>query len=266
MRRKSLVIIVLFLTAAALSACGGGGGGGADPNAPAIVTVTPSKTLALANGNDAVAIQAEVKKVDGITVPDGTTVAFSVPAGTGTLSTASAITTNGVATVTLARAAITGANNETVTVTAASGNASDRKEVKFINQPSSVDVLIAMNPAVTNLGSLDLTIDNTAGASFDNAAQHVAAVNAAFGNTLVLGNFDSAANSTRILLINGTGFNTGTAPIIKATFAVASDGGMPQFSASSTAAISATDPGSNLITPAVSAADMAVTVTFDTEL
>lgn len=261
MRKISFITLILLLAAAALSACGGGGGESADPNAPAAIAVTASKNMALANGSDVVTLQAAVTKADGTAVPDGTVVTFAVT--NATLSAASAATTSGNASVTMTCGAIAGANNYTATVTAAAGGASGTRDVKFINQPSSVDVSIAFNPAVSNLAALDFTLNNTVGASFDNNAQLIIPVNAAEGS-FVMGNFVS--NSTRINFINAAGFNTGTTPIIKATFAVASDAGMPQFSVSSSATITATDTGGNPITPAVTAAGMAVTVTFNTEL
>lgn len=246
--------LILILAVAGLSACGGGGDGGADSNA-ARITLTVSKNMALANGVDPVTIQATVEKADGTAVADGTIVTFSV--NTATLSASSAATENGKATVSMTSAPIAGANNYTTAVTAAVGGVSNSTPVKFINQPTSVDVSIGFNQPVANLAALQFRLNNTQGAAFSNAdPQLISAINAAAGSTVV-GNF-SAANSTTIALINAGGFNTGTAPIIKATFAVASGAGLPAF------VIDAT-PGTITSDPAVTADNMSVTASFDTE-
>lgn len=267
MKKICLIGLILFLAALPLSGCGGGGGE-ADTNAPATVDVIPSKTMALADGSDAVTLLAEVNKADGAPVADGTTVTFAVPDNSGSLSAATATTANGIASVSLTRAPLTGANNQKVTVTCSAGGISGATDVKFINQPASVDVFIAFDQAVTNLAALDFKLNNTAGTTFDNLAQRIAAVNPAAGS-LVVGNFDDAANSTMIGLVNGgvSGFNTGTGPIIKVTFAVAADAGLPSFSIDQTpASLTATDPNGVAVTPAVTAANLVVTATFDTEL
>lgn len=258
MRITSLIGLIFILSMAAFSGCGGGGGAGVP--AGATVTLTSSKAVVLADGSDAVTIQAEVKNADGTAAANGTSVAFSATAGT--LSAPSAATTNGIASVTLTRAAISGASNQTVTVTATAAGVSGTKGVKFINQPTSVDVFIAISPAVTNLATLQFKLNNTAGATFDNAAQQIAAINAAQGGSLQVANF--VANSTTVGLVHQTGFNTGTAPIIKATFAVSA--GLPTFSVDSTATFVATDINDAATTPAITAANLAVTVTYNTEL
>lgn len=264
--------IVLCLSLSILSGCGGGGGSGAPADTPAsevaAVTLTASKSLVLADGTDAVTIGADVRKADGTAVADGTSVAFSVPENSGILSAASASTTNGFATVTLTLAPISGQNNRTLTVRGTSGSITGVKDVKFINQPASADVLIAFDQAVTNLAALNFKLNSSAGASFNNSTQPVLAINGAIGS-LVVGNFDGAVSSTNIGLVNGGagGCNTGTAPIIKATFAVAPGTGLPLFTVDLTpATFTATDPLNGAVTPQVTAANTVVTVVFDTEL
>jgi hypothetical protein len=154
-------------------------------------------------------------------------------------------------------APIAGANNYTATVTASAGGVSGNTPVKFINQPASVDVTIGFTQPVANLAALQFKLNNTAGAAFNNAdPQLVSAINAATGSTVV-GNF-SAANNTTIALINAGGFDTGTAPIVKATFAIAAGAGLPAFSIDAA-------PGNITAEPAVAADNMVVTVSFDTE-
>jgi hypothetical protein len=119
---------------------------------------------------------------------------------------------------------------------------------------------------VTNLAALSFKMNNTAGATFDNAAQPVTAVNSASGS-LAAGNFNTAANSTTINTVNPNGFNTGTSPVVKATMSVAQGSGLPQFSIDQGPGnITVTDVNSGPTTPAVTAANMVVTVTYDTEL
>jgi hypothetical protein len=268
MKPRYLIGLILLLATSAFSGCSSGDGGGTvavDPNAPADVKLTASKALALANGTDQVTLRADVSKADGTAVADGTTVTFSAPENSCNLSASTAVTANGSVFVTLTRAPIEGASNQTVLVTGAAGGIAGTREVKFINQPASADVFISLNGAVTNLAALDFQLNNSPGASFNISTQPVAAVNAASGS-LVLGNFNAASNSTKIALVKAAGFNTGTAPIIKATFDVAADAGLPAFGVDVTpGSITATDPNSGPTTPAVTVQNIVVTVTYDTE-
>lgn len=256
MLSRKYIGLFLILAVMALSACGGGGGGD-NPNAPVRITLNVSKDLALANGVDPVTIQAAVEKADGSAVPDGTAVTFSV--NTATLSASTAATENGKALVSMTCTSIPGANNYMAAVTAtAEGVSNTAPPVKFINQPTSVDVSIGFNQPVANLAALQFRLNNTAGASFNNAdPQLISAINAATGS-FVQGNNIAGSNSTVIALINAGGFNTGTDPVIKATFAVAAGAGLPAFSIDAT-------PGTITSDPAVAAENMIVTTSFDTE-
>jgi hypothetical protein len=261
--------LTLFLATSAFSGCGGGGGDGgavaSDPNAPAAITLIASKSMALANGSDQVTMRADVSRADGTLVADGTTVTFAAPENSCNLSAPTAVTANGSVFVILTRAPIQGAGNQKVMVTAAAGGVTGTKEVKFINQPASADVFISFNGAVTNLAALDFKLINSPGASFNISTQPVVAVNAASGS-FVLGNFSASSNSTQVALIKAAGFDTGTAPVIKATFDVAADAGLPAFGVDVTpGSITARDPNSGPTTPAVTAGNMVVTVTYDTE-
>jgi hypothetical protein len=132
-------------------------------------------------------------------------------------------------------------------------------------QPTRADVFIAFDQPVTNLAGLDLKLDNTAGATFDNTTQPITAINAAQGSlSLTVGNFDAATNSTRIILINGSaaGINTDTTPIVKITYAIADGAGSPTFSISSQATFSVIAPDNGPTTPPVTPANVVVTVTY----
>jgi len=265
--KKVLVGLILFL-AAALTACGGGGdSGGSDPNGPANVQLLPSKTLALADGNDVVTLLAEVTRADGAAVADGTIVTFTLPAGSGTLSAALVATNGGVASVNLTRPPVAGAKNQIVTVTGSVGRVSGATEVKFINQPTSVELFMATEAPVANLAALQLAVNNTAGTSFDNTAAPVFTLNsAAVGASLATANFNAVANSTTIALINANGINTGTTPIIKLTFSVAASAGLPSFSINTAPArFTATDPNGIALAPPLTAANLVLSTRFDTE-
>lgn len=264
--KKIVVGLILFL-ATALCGCGGGGdGGGSDPNGAAAVQLTVSKGLALADGSDAVTLLAEVTRADGAAVADGTVITFTVPAGSGTLSAALAATNGGIASVNLTRPPIAGAKNQIVTVTGSVGQVSGATEVKFINQPISVELFMATAAPVTNLAALQLVVNNTAGTSFDNTAAPVFTLNnAAVGASLATANFNAAVNSTTIALINANGINTGTTPILKATFSVTASAGLPSFSIDPAASITATDPNGIALTPPLTAANLVLSMRFDTE-
>jgi hypothetical protein len=267
MQRISIIGVAIILTASVLSACGSSGGGSGAT--AAAVTLSPSKLVALADGNDTVTVRADFTKADGNAADDGMAVTFTVSADGGVLSTATAASANGSASVSVNHAPITGAKNRTLTITASGGGVSGSKSVKFINQPANADVFVALDTAVTNLSGLRFNLNNTTGATFDNDTQLVAAINnAALGNMLIAAGFDAAANSTTIGLAYGgtTGFNTGTDPIVKATYAISS--GLPLFSAdlTSSATFTAVDQDGNTVVPAVTAANLVVSVTYDTEL
>jgi hypothetical protein len=269
-RRNFIGLMVFFFAVAALSGCGSRGGGS---NSGAIVELKPTKGVALADGTDVATVQARVENADGTTAPDGTNVSFSAVDSSGPLSSATAATVGGKASFSLTHAPISGATHQTVTITASAGGASASQDVKFITQPSSVDVFIAFNKAVTNLAGLQFSLVSTPGATFDNDAQHIFPMNNAVAgsSTQVAGKFDPAANSTIIVLAFAGlgGFNTGTDPIIKATFAIIS--GLPLFSidelssAATFTAVGAAGLDFVATTPPVTAENLVVTTTYDTE-
>lgn len=263
MKIHKYLSLILLLPLAIMTGCGGGGDSAAPTaSAPASVVTAASKVLALANSTDTATITANVTTASGAAAPDGTPVTFSVPAGTGTLSATTATTTNGVASVTVKHDPVTGATpNQVVTVTCTAGGATSAKDVKFINQPTKATVSCGTKRAVPNLAALDMEVDCTAGATFNNATQPIAPANAAAGS-LVAAKF--TAGATQVSMINATGVNTGTAPIMTATFDVVAAGGLPTFSVNP-AAITATDPAGTAITPPVTASDVACTAKFDTE-
>lgn len=132
-------------------------------------------------------------------------------------------------------------------------------------QPVRANVFIAFDQTVTNLAGLECNLNSAPGATFDNATQQIAAINAAQGSSVVA-NFDAATNSAKIILVNGgaAGINTGTSPIIRITYNVAAGSGVPTFGIASQATFTAiSDINGTPTTPAVTAANVVVTVTYE---
>jgi hypothetical protein len=111
------------------------------------VTITPSATATSINTN--VTFTANVT-LSGAAVPDSTQVTFAVKSGTGTLSAASAVTTSGVASVTLT----SGTDGSAVVVTASAGGVStDAATVTFSDPNRPASVTVTANPTSTNTGA-----------------------------------------------------------------------------------------------------------------
>jgi adhesin/invasin len=187
-------------------------------------SLSPAKPIGLADNADTITITATFT---GTAPADGTAINFSVTPATAVLGNATATTTKGVATTTL-KSSVPGV----FTVTAGSASTT----VKFITQPTAMGVSIALNPAVTGLASLQFSLVNSPGATFTAGTE--SAVNGAAGSLIVAN--PTAGDTTVIGLISGKGFNTGTAPIITASYGVAS--GLPtvQVSPSGISAANAT--------------------------
>jgi hypothetical protein len=267
MTLKRITGLILFLVVIGLSACGGGGGN-KHLGSGAAITLTLSKAVALADGSDVVTVHASVMNADGTPVADETPVTFTVPDNNENPAVTQTTVEHGTASVSLTHTPIHSANFKTETVTAASLGVSESVQMKFINQPASADVFIGLNLPVTNLAGLQFNLNSTAGATFDNNAQLITRINAAEGTqALVTGNFIPSANSTRIILAFAglSGFNTGTTPIIKATYAISS--GLPVFSVAvaSATTFTAVGPDFGPTTPPVTAEKLVVTVNYDTE-
>jgi len=133
-------------------------------------------------------------------------------------------------------------------------------------QPVRANVFIAFDQPVTNLAGLDFVLNSAPGATFDNNAPQIAALNAAEGSaTLAVGNFNATTNTNRIVLINGSaaGINTGTTPIIRVIYDVAAGSGVPTFGIASQATFTAIAPDNGPTNPPVSAANVVVTGTYE---
>ena len=125
-----------------------------------LISLTSDKAIALANGNDPVSperitLTAHVTDAVGSAFANKT-ISFAVTSGTGSLVNADAATNaSGIATVKLQRDPIPAPNTrEDITVTATVDSASGSKTVRFINQPSSAAIEVALNRVVTDLAIL----------------------------------------------------------------------------------------------------------------
>ena len=128
---------------------------GANPNLPATVAVTAPTTGAI--GATGVTVTATVNKKDVTAVPDGTPVTFAITSGNGSLSAASALTTGGVATVTLS-ANVT----NVVAVAATAGAVTGTATVSFTdpNAPAAMTLTAAPTTAITG-SAVTITADVT---------------------------------------------------------------------------------------------------------
>lgn len=134
------------------------------PNAPGAVVLAASPTSGVTNNNVPVTLTATVSPAGvGGTIANGTVVTFTIVSGTGSLSSLTALTTSGVASVTL-NSLVVGS----VGVTASAGTSlvtSNTVNVPFIAQPTQAIILLqtvgtipVTNP-ITTIGSIQTDVD-----------------------------------------------------------------------------------------------------------
>lgn len=160
------LISVVIICAFTLVSCGGGGGGGeeAPAAAPAAgpgpgpadsVTLSTGATDIVADGASRARIKAEIVDSGGNPVANGTTVTFTTTAGSfSPLTTTTATTTNGVASVYLTSPTRVGSATITVTV----GGVSNSTTVSFIPGAVAFISLTAIPDNLTADGSSTSTI------------------------------------------------------------------------------------------------------------
>src|SRR6266567_7673811 len=143
MKTKVAFGLVLTFLLLAIYGCGGGGGGGS-ATPPVLLTVAQSATTANTNNNainTSVAITAHAT-VNGMAVPDGTPVDFTVKSGAGILSAPSAATVNGAASVILTSTT----DGTSVVVSASNGGASaDSAAIAFIDATRVTEINVTAN-------------------------------------------------------------------------------------------------------------------------
>jgi hypothetical protein len=245
-----LLTVVMAITVAGCGGGGGGGGGAVPLPATQTVTVQKSKSYALANGADSITLIATVSPA----VADGTTVTFLVTSGAASVTPLTATTVGSKATA----AVTSGTTNNTVTVTASTGHGTGSATMKFIAQPASAVVNIALNTAIINLETLNFKLASDSTATFISSAElNQLLVDPTSLLTAGPGITDPV-NTISVGLISVNGFSTvANTPIIQINYNILF--GVPTFQVSSV--VSATTvPGIPLtLTPS----NFVVTVTYN---
>jgi hypothetical protein len=114
------------------------------PGPPASIDVTPASERIAADSTSTTIIEAVVTDANGNTVSDGTSVSFSSSAGT--LSTDTALTTDGVATVTLTAAG----TPQTIDVTASIDEVTGTTQVVCVGPPVTISLTASPDPVTRN--------------------------------------------------------------------------------------------------------------------
>ncbi|WP_157046170.1 Ig-like domain-containing protein [Geotalea uraniireducens] len=215
-------------------------------------SVSASKGLALANNTDTITITTAFQAP----VPaDGSVVNFST-SGAASLSAASATTTGGIATVTVKSAT---AGRVTVRADLSGSSATASTDIKFIAQPTSMAVTIAMNPPITSLAALQFVLINDPGATYNNgsykiinqAAEQITSEPVSSGNNLTLGVFSL------------TFFDTLATPIIQLSYNISS--GLPGVQVSPTGIIAGTGMNATPVTPPLTPSNFLLAVKYNTD-
>ena len=195
-----------------------------DPNDPAAIALIANPTSGVTGNLGPVTLTATLTPDDPNTgvIADGTVVTFTIVGGAGgTLSSATAATTRGVATVTLnsnniadgsisVRATVTHSIDSTRIVT------SNTVIVPFTFQPTQVTVKVRTTgtlPAGTSIGGIDALVSASPSSgliivpSADGFSPDIAASGAGAGSTLVTNSSNVAA--VHLALINTVGIQVG---------------------------------------------------------
>jgi len=195
-------------------------------NDPAGITLSTSAPSGFTTG-PAVVVTANVVRSSGAAVPDGTAVSFTVVSGSGTLSAATAVTTGGVATVSLNSQAAGGS----VGVRAAAGTVSATVGVPF-TAPSQVVVKVRTSgtlPAGTLIGGINATVTYPTGKGLGILSSGVAASGAGAGTTLISNPNNPGQVVLGLITTDGIGlgeFATLTFSIANGAFPLLSDFGI----------------------------------------
>jgi hypothetical protein len=210
--RYAIVPVLLACTA-----CGGGGGG------------TTSVPVAVTAGQNPVLISYTSNRVQAFlpAVPDGTQVSFTSQAPNIALIPLQGTVTGGYAAVRV-KSSLVGKFLVTVSATAGATVYTGSTQLTFINQPTRVDLHIALAPAVTNLGSLQVDILNGTGISIlENYSSH----SGFYTTTYPDPGFPPVGSRTTVAAISAAGVTTTAAErLFRLTYGIAANGGLPAFS------------------------------------
>ncbi len=231
-----------------------------DSNKPGSINLAASPTTGVSNNHSPVTLTATVVPADPVNgvIANGTPVSFTILSGTGTLSSATATTTNGVASVTLNSTAA-----GTITVNAKVGTApvvtSNTASVPFIAQPTLAIVKLRTTgtlPTGTLIGGINAIVSAAPSSGLTIAAGGVSATGAGVGSMLVANTSNVAAINIALIInggIQGGEFATLTYHIANGTFPVAGN-----FSAALTGAGVIDTNG--VIIPGISVSILSVTI------
>lgn len=207
---NSLVEGSVTVTATAAPATGSVTIAFTNPNKPGAIILAANPTQGVTNNQTPVTLTATVSPADTVigTIANGTPVTFTIVSGSGTLSSATASTTGGVASVTLNSSV---AGNVGVVATAGSTPlvTSNTVSAAFIVQPTLVTVRLATSGTLLGLpiGGVQaiVTANPSAGLSISDSDVTLSGVS---GGSLLQPNTTTVA-AVQLALINTTGFQVG---------------------------------------------------------
>jgi len=182
-----------------------------NPSRPAAVSLVADPPSGVTAGQGPVTLSATVTPADPVRgrIPDGTVVTFAVTAGPGTLSSTTAVTTGGVAAVTLNATSAGGVGVEARAGTAPAA-VSPTTTVPFLVQPRLVIVTLRTTgplPAGAAIGGVSAVVTAAPAAGLSLTPADVSTSGAATGAMLVANTGDVAAG--RLAMISATGLQPG---------------------------------------------------------
>lgn len=216
--RCAITLLLLIL-----AACGGGGGGPATPTVAISVSPAKSPVLVTYTSNT-----VRTTFPSPATVLDGTQLNFTASSPNITLIPPTVPVAGGVATVRV-KSSAPGKYLITATSTVGSTVYTGNATVTFIDQPATVQVYIALQPVVNNLGGIQFTVVNEPGIS---AFQNISSINPGFFSATNLSPGQAPINNrTNVGAISASGvYITSTAPLFRLTYTIGTNGGLPGFS------------------------------------
>jgi len=255
---------------ASFTASGGGTSTGTSPSIAFVLATglaaTASKQVALANNSDLITITASFETPVTNATFTATPVVIGGSNGANALfiNNTNSITVNstGAAVPTLSTTISSGSIGGTI-ITVTSGTMVGSVYIKFIRQPTAVDVSVALTSAST-IGALQYNLTNSAGWNY--AVNSAVPQNAAAGST-IFAQQDVLGTTTTVGLINAAGFVPTAMPIEQLTYTLnignpANLGVLPVFGISS-AGITAETPAFGAI--ALTPLNFVITLHFNTD-
>jgi hypothetical protein len=178
------------------------------PGPPATIEATPDTGMLPPDGASTTIVSAHVQDAHGNNVADSTEISFAASAGS--LSAATAETTNGIASVTLTAAD----TPQQIDVTASVGDVTDTTQVICVGPPSTIDLSASPDPV-----TLSTTTEITASVTDDNGVFVLDDTEVGF--TASAGTLSSSTATT----VNGQATVTLTAPEAEQTIEITASSG-----------------------------------------